>query len=318
MTTIVHREFITDVLASPTTGLFDVKSYIINPGSTNTFPWLSVIAQNYEQYYIHGLQFYFRSGAGDNSTTGLQGNVIMAAEYNVNSPAYFNKQVMENSQGAISVKQSNSAEFNLKNLDRLLFTRSGSIPAGDSLKFYDHAIFQIATVGFPSANFNAGELWVAYKISFVKPQIPANFGGVIQSGLTSRLGGGGTNYLGTSTAIQPVGPIFIRVTSPASVNFENLSIGNTYTFCIHYFGTAVTISSLNVSVATGLVGRNLFNAKTTATANGGVGGLSTNYTYETCFVATSTTGSLTFNGGTVPTSSVLDILVRSVDNTLVA
>ncbi|QMW68703.1 capsid protein [Crucivirus-204] len=318
MTTIVHREFIRDIVSSSSVGAFEVQSFVVNPGSTNTFPWLSVISQNFEQYYIHGLQFFFRSGAGDNSTTGQQGNVILAAEYNVNSPPYFNKQVMENSAGARSVKQSNSVEFNLKSVNRTLFTRSGQIPAGDSLKFYDHAIFQIATVGFPTASFNAGELWVAYKISFIKPQIPANFGGVIQSGLISRSGASSANLLGSATVIAPIGPIAISVPSLNNVRFDNLSIGNSYTIMIHYNGTAALIAALSVGALSGFVGKNLFNAKTTTNANGGTGGTSGNYTYETCFTATSTTGTISFNGGTPPSAAIVDILVRSIDNTLVA
>lgn len=43
-TFITHREYIADVISSPTPGAFSFIAYSVNPGSPITFPWLSQIA----------------------------------------------------------------------------------------------------------------------------------------------------------------------------------------------------------------------------------------------------------------------------------
>jgi hypothetical protein len=39
-----HREYIGDVISSSTSNAFSLTSYTINPGSVQTFPWLSKIS----------------------------------------------------------------------------------------------------------------------------------------------------------------------------------------------------------------------------------------------------------------------------------
>lgn len=185
---IHHREYLGDLITSPTPGAFRRQTFTINPGLNTTFPWLSTIAQNYEQYKVHGMVFYFKTTSGESvaSTNTALGTVIMATDYNVNAAPYASKTEMENSQFAQSFKPSISAmhgiecapsELPLKNY----YVRTGDVAASDSIKWYDLANFQIATQGFQAANVNIGEIWVTYLVEFFKPQIPRSIGGTIGS-----------------------------------------------------------------------------------------------------------------------------------------
>jgi len=220
---IAHREYIGDLITSPTPGAFLNRTFSINPGQLETFPWLSTIAQNYEQYKIHGMVFYFKTTSGESvaSTNTALGTVIMATDYNVNAVPYASKSEMENSQFAQSLKPSISAmhgvecapsELPLKNY----YVRTGAIGASDSLKWYDTANFQIATQGFQAASVNIGEIWVTYIVEFFKPQIPRTFGGDIHSVRAVRQSTTNTAPLGL-IAVKSAGNLDVVITSTAIV-----------------------------------------------------------------------------------------------------
>lgn len=185
---VMHREYIGDVITSSTIGGFKNDSYTINPGNDRTFPWLSTIAQNYEQYKIHGMIFMFKSTSGESvaSTNTALGTVIMATDYNVNAPAYRTKNEMEQSQFAQSFKSAASAIHGIECAKdeipiNAFYIRTGAVPANDSIKWYDLANFQIATQGFQAASVNIGEIWVSYLVEFLKPQVPFSIGGTVNS-----------------------------------------------------------------------------------------------------------------------------------------
>lgn len=189
---VIHREYIGDVITSSTIGAFKNESYDLQPANNRTFPWLSTIAENYEQYRIHGMVFFFKSTSGESvaSTNTAIGTVILATEYNVDSPAFTNKQAMENSQfaqsGKASVSMIHGIECDLR--DRPLnnyFIQPDGTQGND--RFTNFGKFQIATQGFQAASVNVGELWVSYVIEFFKPQVPRNIGGSIPTTIVSRV-----------------------------------------------------------------------------------------------------------------------------------
>lgn len=148
---VCHREYLGDITG--TTG-FTNRQYPLNPGSSVTFPWLSTIAQNYQEYKIHGLIFEFRPLITDFVTGGAPGVVIMATNYNADAPLYNTKQAMENSEFATSVKPTMSLIHAVEcaaseSPYNMLFTRVGSVPAGIDIKTYDLGNFQFATQSNP-------------------------------------------------------------------------------------------------------------------------------------------------------------------------
>jgi hypothetical protein len=86
-TIVTHREMICDIQGSTN---FSSQVFRINPAIATTFPWLSSIAGNYEQYVIQGLVFEFKSTSAYalSSSNAALGTVIMATQYNSLSPAF--------------------------------------------------------------------------------------------------------------------------------------------------------------------------------------------------------------------------------------
>lgn len=175
--TICHREFLKDIVGSVD---FELQDFPINPGLLTTFPWLSQVAVNFEEFEMMGLVFEYRpsSGSAISSTSSALGVVIMATDYDVLNPLFATKQQME------SYEYSNSmVPFQVcmhpveckRNVNVLnnLYVREGPVPASADQRFYDMGRFQIATQGMQSA-YVVGELWVSYDVRLRKPRLPAS------------------------------------------------------------------------------------------------------------------------------------------------
>nr|AOV86262.1 putative capsid [uncultured virus] len=175
-TVITHREFIADIKSSTS---FSLNSFRINPTVSDTFPWLSAIAQNYEQYVVQGMIFEYKttSAVAMGSTNTALGTVVLATQYNSLSPLFDNKQQMENYEFSQSTVPSQSV-LHAVECDPTQ-TQCGGIlnmwNANDSsdgdIRLYDLGRFNIATVGMQTANVPIGELWVSYKICCLKPRL---------------------------------------------------------------------------------------------------------------------------------------------------
>lgn len=185
---ICHREYIGDVFSggtlSGTFTNFETTSYNINPALPGTFPWLSTVAAQYEEYIIHGMVFEFKSTSADalNSTNTALGVVIMGTQYNASSPTFETKQQMENSEFTMSARPSINQLHAIECAPRetpmsILYTRRGGLAANQDIKTYDLAKFTIATQGMQQTNVNLGELWVTYHIEFLKPKLPVGLAG---------------------------------------------------------------------------------------------------------------------------------------------
>lgn len=176
-TRIQHREYIQDIFG--TTDWTNL-SFSINPGMSETFPWLSTVANAFEQYRFHGILFQFKSTSADalNSTNTALGTVIMATEYNPLHDSFASKRDMENHVYSTSCAPSTTALHPIECardvtvLDEL-FVRNVPVEGSD-LRFSDIGKFQIATVGM-QASANIGELWVTYDIELLKPKLPDAF-----------------------------------------------------------------------------------------------------------------------------------------------
>lgn len=175
-TVVTHREFIQDIRSS---SAFNSTTFRINPGLFATFPWLASIGANYEQWVCQGLIFEFKttSATAIGSTSTALGTVIGAVQYNSLAPVFANKQQMENYEFAQSTVPSQSmivpvecspkqtqcgGIFNVRSQD------NSSID--DDPRLYDLGRFTIATQGMQAENQVLGELWVSYKICFMKPR----------------------------------------------------------------------------------------------------------------------------------------------------
>nr|QKV51270.1 putative capsid protein [Crucivirus sp.] len=178
---IRHREFIADI---PATTAFTVQTFTIQPGLAHTFPWLSQIANSFEQYRMRGMLFEFNSTSSDavlsTATSTALGSVIMMTDYDVADAPPTGKRQMLNSEYASSSKPSctfiHPIECKKSMTPQTMMYTRGSIapPPGFDPRLYDFANFHIATEGMqiPPATPAGiiGELWVTYELEFFKPQ----------------------------------------------------------------------------------------------------------------------------------------------------
>jgi hypothetical protein len=201
--------------------LFTNQSFALNPTDVNTFPWLSKIADLFDQWEPHGIVFEFHTTSSTfNGTSQALGAVIMATDYDINDPAYPSKQIMENADYACSsVPSSNllhGVECDPKErpLDVMYTT-----PRAGQLNFSTLGNFQIATAGCSTAGTTLGELWVSYDITFYKKQL-------VSTAQNS------PNFSAASTAVSG-GPMIIPTTlfnSNQITLFQEIGVGTRIVF----------------------------------------------------------------------------------------
>lgn len=173
-TRVVEREFIATITGHTT---FTNQSFRINPADPTTFPWLSRLAQTFEQWDPHGIVFEFRSTSSTyNGASQALGAVMMATDYDASDAAYSTRIAMSNSDYATTLKSSDSGVHGVEcdpavRPTEVLFTAATTTGlTGPELRMNDLGTFQIATDGL-AANAVIGELWVAYDITFYKKSL---------------------------------------------------------------------------------------------------------------------------------------------------
>jgi hypothetical protein len=252
---VCHREYLGDIFG---TAGFNNTSYPLNPGMAVTFPWLSSIAQNYQQYKFHGIIFEFRPLITDFVTNGAPGVVIMATNYNADVPIYTTKQEMENSEYAVSVKPTRDLMHGVEcattqTVLSELYIRSGEVTAGQDLRLYDLGNFQFATQANPVQDL--GELWVSYCVEFFKPVLPTDVGGNILSAGTNRSSVTLANPFGS--AVSGFFGTLDLVVTVDTLTWTGQP-GNHYVVVITYSGATATITGFTKTL-TGLTVTNTAN-----------------------------------------------------------
>lgn len=180
-TIIRHREFLGNVTSSSVAGQFKLERYVINPGDSTTFPWLSTIAQNYEEYEMNGLMFQFRSTASDaiaSSSNLALGNLMMATQYDSTDPPFLNSTELLNYTWSASAKVSETTTHFIECapkqsvLSRLYVREfSDTTNPTEDARFSDLGVFSIATEGLQGTDVQVGQLWVSYECLFYKPKM---------------------------------------------------------------------------------------------------------------------------------------------------
>jgi len=183
---ITYREYLGDMFGNPTGTSFTNDAFALNPGISQTFPWLSEVAANFDEYEFEQLVFNFRTTTSDigASTTGQVGTVIMCTDYNASAYHFTDKNEMMQYSGAMSSKATDSMLHGVEcSARKMAGTKTKYIrvvPANfnDNLKDYDLGTFQIAIANTPTgfANQTIGELWVAYTVKLMKPKLSVSYG----------------------------------------------------------------------------------------------------------------------------------------------
>jgi len=182
-TVIRFQEYITDIISSSSADTFNIESFNINAANASSFPFLSQIAENYEQYSFEGLVYEFRSTSGDaltSSNTAL-GSVILCTNYDSLDANFASKGEMLNYEYSTSVKPSENCMHMIECAPRQsvlskLYCLPGSVPTGADARLYHLGKFQIATTGFQGTSVNCGQLHCTYQVRLLKPKLYASLG----------------------------------------------------------------------------------------------------------------------------------------------
>jgi len=180
--TLRHREYIADVSIAGV--VYASTVYAINPGLPATFPFLSTIAQNFQEYSFKGLVFEYKSTSADSLATGTNtamGSVLLAVQYRADAPTLSSKTALLNEMWSADSKPSNDALMPVEcapdeNPFKIQYVRGAGAIAGD-IKMYDIGNLTVATAGGQAGQTNVvGELWASYEVQLRKPQIYQNIG----------------------------------------------------------------------------------------------------------------------------------------------
>ncbi len=193
---VTHSEYVRDIYGNQAGENFVNFGLSLNPGLEATFPWLSQLAQNFDEYVMIQCMFTYRSTMTSviSSTAGQVGNVVMVTDYNPEKPIFDDKMRMMQYDGSQSGKITKDALHGVECDPRKLSGTEGKrvrtkpvLSTGDKMD-YDLGTFQLAISNTPDviANSTIGELWVSYRVLLRKPKFYSTLGlGISRSDYTS-------------------------------------------------------------------------------------------------------------------------------------
>jgi hypothetical protein len=238
---VAEREYLGDVLSSSVSNTFENATYRINPADPRTFPWLSQIANQFEEYEMNGLIFEFKTtSAMYNGTTQALGTVTMMTDYDPTDPAPADLLTMQNADYSCSTVSSNNLQHGVEcepneRTIKLHYT-SLATPSASDIRWCDIGNFNIATSGVAGTSVNLGQLWVSYDVSFYKKQLNAGLGTatrdlLVQWTSNSALGAGAIFGSTTDRTANGQIPICFDNTTYDRFQLPGVSSG---TFCMIY------------------------------------------------------------------------------------
>lgn len=171
---IRHREFVQDVNGSE---LFTSTSYSLNPGISATFPWLSIMAKQFESYLFRSLKFDFET----QKSASTSGSVMLAVDFDAADAPPSNKQELMSFHNAVrsAVWAECCYSSDLKDLQKFgvqRYIRSSGLSANLDIKTYDVGNLVVATQGEADSSV-IGELYVEYDVELITPQLSVSSSG---------------------------------------------------------------------------------------------------------------------------------------------
>jgi hypothetical protein len=198
---IRHREYLGEVKSSQTYTV--QQSYPINPGMGTTFPWLSEIANSFQEYKIRGLVYHYipTSGIMGSTTSPSLGSVMLQTSYRSTDSAPASKVELLNEFWSNEVVPSETMAHPIEcdpkeNPFNVQYIRSGPVPAGETQLMYGLGQTHLAVSGCQVDGKVLGDLWITYEIELKKPLVASN--------VTSRIE---TGFLSTTTGVSPNTPM---------------------------------------------------------------------------------------------------------------
>jgi len=312
--TLRHREYIGDVVMNGPT--FVQTTYPINPGLATTFPYLSSVAECFQEYRFKGLVFEYKSTSATALTSGTNtamGSIMLAASYRADAPAFINKQQLLNEMWSVDIVPSACGVLPIEcapaeNPLSKQYVRTAGIVSGD-VKMYDLATVTVATQGGQSGQSNiVGELWASYEIELSKPQLAATIAPT-QVPTSVFVTATWRNALPFANMAPIAGNTLygVSVSGGNTINFNaNVPLG-IYSVTINIFGaTNATIAVPAVTFTGSVRLANPISIPAVPITPGGAFGVSSQLFYQTYYIYVGGAGTVVANGaGVYPTGSGL-------------
>lgn len=172
MVNIKHKEFIGNISGLGNVNFNQAYELALNPGIAATFPWLSIMAQNWQAYRFKKMRFFYFTRTG--STT--VGSVILCPDYDAADLAPISEQVIDSYEDAKEDAPWKNIECSLNSTAMHLmgpkkFIRFGALANNQDIKTYDVGNMFVYTVDSAAAA-SWGKLWVEYEVDLYTPQLP--------------------------------------------------------------------------------------------------------------------------------------------------
>nr|UHS72368.1 MAG: hypothetical protein 3 [Tombusviridae sp.] len=158
--TISGREFLAEVKGLGDEGIYEVRSYAINPGISDHFPNLSSITSHYDEYQFSSLKFVFHPSA----PTTMGGLLYQAFEPNPSRPMPLTERDINSMECCVSTpfySSSNVLTIPFSALGKWRRTRRYAV--SDDLNNYDVGRFVYAMSGLTGYE-TVGRIEVIYNI----------------------------------------------------------------------------------------------------------------------------------------------------------
>lgn len=324
-TVISFREFIGNVHSSPIANTFDLNSHKIVPTAESSFPWLSQIAGNYQEWSPEGIVYEYRSVSADalNSVNTSLGTVMLSTNYNSALPNFGSEAEMLNSEFSSSVKPSENVMHMIecKRSASVLGNLYTKTTADEDVRFSQLGNFQIATTGFQGTDVLCGQLWVTYQISLNKPKLNDilnldNLISWVQAQAPTN-----DNPLGISRVLMANSNMAIIAPTGTHIVFPLSPVNKTYMVTVYWSGTPVASAAYPSTSYLGGASNhpNIFLESTGLVDSArGLSGVTSGFLLLDQLVnviAGSDNARLFFNtDGRVPTAGVCDIKIMEISN----
>lgn len=176
---IRHSEFLGDITVQATGTPFTLAfDQIVNPGNRALFPWLSQLAENYEQWIPKGIVFEFKSTASTNSNSTNLGSVAIASDYDVYDDAPTSRvqmlQMAFAQDNSVAANQAHGLECDPRQNPNGMFwiLHKGEAIEGSAREY--HLCRTYLSAGNANTSGIVGQLWVHYDIVLCKERAPKN------------------------------------------------------------------------------------------------------------------------------------------------
>jgi len=184
---IAHREVLTELVSASTAQ--QTFNFACNPGLVSCFPWLCAVADRYETYKFHRLQFEFHTRLPASSG----GFVTLAFDFDSADGAPLNniQALSYRDSTGVAAWQDAVLQVNLAEGDRFSaarYTRNSGVPTVSDIKTYDTGRLWVLIDGIAAGTI--GFVEIVYEVDLFTPQLSGPVGGSVTA---SQAGGDSTH-----------------------------------------------------------------------------------------------------------------------------